>query len=382
MKCPICGKDVELKNRQIGTDENGKPVFNEYAICRDCKKQWNLDKQRAKKIAAKKAAAQTSGAAEQEKEEKIRPAKKTASEKEPGSNNGERKTAVRRKAPAGEEARRPSGSKQKKADSDKIVAYRKNTDGTDHPVRKGNNVKPRPAKKRPEGAKAPGEEEEEQRYGNIPSEKIRTKREKAVRQGYEDMLSTDPRHKAVRKKSPEEVSEEKENEKAVSGRKKAAEKAVRKVPEPEIDDYEDDYDDYEDTEPRFRAARILLGIVSLLGFGFYIYKGFVGGLEGISSGTDSTGTTFIILALCFLVAALLYFIMQKKNTVFAFLLPMIFYLGSAVAAFLMNDDEKMLLIAAVAGGVLAVISLILAVASRGGYDDDYEDPFDDEHEED
>ena len=61
MKCPICGKDVELKNRQVGTDENGEPVFNEYAICRDCKKQWNLDKQRAKKMAAKAAAAPVAG---------------------------------------------------------------------------------------------------------------------------------------------------------------------------------------------------------------------------------------------------------------------------------------------------------------------------------
>ena len=49
MKCPICGKELELKNKQIGTNENGDPIFNEYAICRDCRKQWNLDKQRAKK---------------------------------------------------------------------------------------------------------------------------------------------------------------------------------------------------------------------------------------------------------------------------------------------------------------------------------------------
>ena len=45
MRCPKCGKDVELQNKQVGVDENGKPIFNEYAICRDCKKQWNLDKQ-------------------------------------------------------------------------------------------------------------------------------------------------------------------------------------------------------------------------------------------------------------------------------------------------------------------------------------------------
>ena len=29
MKCPICGKDVELQKKQIGTDENGEPIFNE-----------------------------------------------------------------------------------------------------------------------------------------------------------------------------------------------------------------------------------------------------------------------------------------------------------------------------------------------------------------
>lgn len=49
MKCPICGNELEIKNKQIGTDNSGDPVFNEYAVCRDCKKQWNLDKQRAKK---------------------------------------------------------------------------------------------------------------------------------------------------------------------------------------------------------------------------------------------------------------------------------------------------------------------------------------------
>ena len=53
MKCPICGKELELKKKQVGTDENGNPIFNEYAICRDCKKQWNLDKQRAKRAAKK-----------------------------------------------------------------------------------------------------------------------------------------------------------------------------------------------------------------------------------------------------------------------------------------------------------------------------------------
>ena len=68
MKCPICGKDVELRKKRVGVDELGEPVFNQYAICRECKKQWNLDKQRAKKAAAKNAAQEKPDAAPVKKE--------------------------------------------------------------------------------------------------------------------------------------------------------------------------------------------------------------------------------------------------------------------------------------------------------------------------
>ena len=53
MQCPICKKDLEIKNKKIGENEAGEAIYNEFAICRDCKKQWNLDKQRAKKAAKK-----------------------------------------------------------------------------------------------------------------------------------------------------------------------------------------------------------------------------------------------------------------------------------------------------------------------------------------
>ena len=48
----------------------------------------------------------------------------------------------------------------------------------------------------------------------------------------------------------------------------------------------------------------------------------------------------------------------------------------------MRVNHTLLLISAAAGGVLAVISLILAIASRGsGMEyDDYDDPFEDEHD--
>ncbi len=69
MKCPICGNKLEIKNKQIGTDNSGDPVFNEYAVCRDCKKQWNLDKQRAKKDSGK-------GICQKKPKRQIRPAAK------------------------------------------------------------------------------------------------------------------------------------------------------------------------------------------------------------------------------------------------------------------------------------------------------------------
>ena len=416
MKCPICGKDVELKNRQVGTDENGEPVFNEYAICRDCKKQWNLDKQRAKKMAAKAAAAPVAGSERKspvseavkvkapapEKEaalrkaaEKNTPAEKASAEKKAAEqeasekNRPVKRTAPRKKAAGSEEERHSesasSGSGTRKAGMDKTkAAARKSSDGTDRTGKSGGpgSVKSRPAKKRTEESSS-SETAEDKRYANIPSEKVRAKREKAVRKGYEDMLSTDPKHKAVRKKAADDKDDEKETLKASSGKRCDDVKAARKAPEPEFDDsYDDDDFDYDDVVPRFRAMRIVMGVLSLLGFAFFIYNGFIDGLQGVSSGSGSSGTTYIILALCFLVAAMLYFIMMRKNTVFAFLLPMLFYLGGAIAAFLMRGNDTLLLVSAAAGGVLAVISLILAIASRGSgmEDDDYDDPFEDEHD--
>ena len=49
MQCPICKKDLEIKNKKVGENEAGEAIYNEFAICRNCKKQWNLDKQREKK---------------------------------------------------------------------------------------------------------------------------------------------------------------------------------------------------------------------------------------------------------------------------------------------------------------------------------------------
>ena len=383
MKCPICGKDLDLQNKQIGTSENGDPIFNEYAICHSCKKQWNLDKQRAKKIAAKKAAEEKAKAEAEaraaEEKAKAEAAARAAEEKakaEAAARAAEEKAKADAAARAAEEkraARREAKARARKEAIARLAADKGiSEEEAEHILKERARARKAAAQKAATDATAT-DNSEEQKYGNIPAEEIRDKREKAVRKGYEDMLATDPDSKAAKKKKKEEAE---------------TAKAKEDVKSRKMDDYDDEDDDeyeYVDEYPRFRPGRIILGIISLLAFGFCIYKGFVTGLS--TSGADVTsasGMNYVIVALCMLVTALLYFIMNNRDTLFAFLIPMILYIGCAVFAFLKHGDEFELLILAGVSGVLAVISLILAIASRGGDDyddeDDYDDPFEEEHD--
>lgn len=389
MKCPICGKDLDLQNKQIGTSENGDPIFNEYAICHSCKKQWNLDKQRAKKIAAKKAAEEKAKAEAEaraaEEKAKADAAARAAEEKakaEAAARAAEEKAKADAAARAAEEkraARREAKVRARKEAIARLAADKGiSEEEAERILKERARARKAAAQKAATDATAT-DNSEEQKYGNIPTEEIRDKREKAVRKGYEDMLATDPDSKAAKKKKKEETE---------------TAKAKEDVKSRKMDDYDDekssddeDGDEYEyvDEYPRFRPGRIILGIISLLAFGFCIYKGFVTGLS--TSGADVTsapGMNYVIVALCMLITALLYFIMNNRDTLFAFLIPMIVYIGSAVFAFLKHGDEFELLILAGVSGVLAVISLILAIASRGGDDyddeDDYDDPFEEEHD--
>lgn len=389
MKCPICGKDLDLQNKQIGTSENGDPIFNEYAICHSCKKQWNLDKQRAKKIAAKKAAEEKAKAEAEaraaEEKAKAEAAARAAEEKakaEAAARAAEEKEKADAAARAAEEkraARREAKVRARKEAIARLAADKGiSEEEAERILKERARARKAAAQKAATDATAT-DNSEEQKYGNIPAEEIRDKREKAVRKGYEDMIATDPDSKAAKKKKKEEAETAKAKEDVKS----------RKMDdyddEKSSDDEDDDEYEYVDEYPRFRPGRIILGIISLLAFGFCIYKGFLTGLS--TSGADVTsapGMNYVIVALCMLVTALLYFIMNNRDTLFAFLIPMIVYIGSAVFAFLKHGDEFELLILAGVSGVLAVISLILAIASRGGDDyedeDDYDDPFEEEHD--
>ena len=389
MKCPICGKDLDLQNKQIGTSENGDPIFNEYAICHSCKKQWNLDKQRAKKIAAKKAAEEKAKAEAEaravEEKAKAEAAARAAEEKakaEAAARAAEEKAKADTAARAAEEkraARREAKARARKEAIARLAADKGISEEEAERILKERARARKAAAQKAATDVTATDNSEEQKYGNIPAEEIRDKREKAVRKGYEDMLATDPDSKAAKKKKKEEAETAKAKEDVKS----------RKMDdyddEKSSDDEDDDEYEYVDEYPRFRPGRIILGIISLLAFGFCIYKGFVTGLS--TSGADVTsapGMNYVIVALCMLVTALLYFIMNNRDTLFAFLIPMIVYIGGAVFAFLKHGDEFELLILAGVSGVLAVISLILAIASRGGDDyddeDDYDDPFEEEHD--
>lgn len=389
MKCPICGKDLDLQNKQIGTSENGDPIFNEYAICHSCKKQWNLDKQRAKKIAAKKAAEEKAKAEAEaraaEEKAKAEAAARAAEEKakaEAAARAAEEKAKAEAAARAAEEkraARREAKARARKEAIARLAADKGiSEEEAERILKERARARKAAAQKAATDATAT-DNSEEQKYGNIPAEEIRDKREKAVRKGYEDMLATDPDSKAAKKKKKEEAETAKAKEDVKS----------RKMDdyddEKSSDDEDDDEYEYVDEYPRFRPGRIILGIFSLLAFGFCIYKGFVTGLSTSGANvTSAPGMNYVIVALCMLVTALLYFIMNNRDTLFAFLIPMIVYIGSAVFAFLKHGDEFELLILAGVSGVLAVISLILAIASRGGDDyddeDDYDDPFEEEHD--
>lgn len=385
MKCPICGKELEIRNKQIGTNENGEPVFNEYAICRDCRKQWNLDKQRAKRAAAQHSVAAKKAAPVKEavSETPAAAPEKTADEpkikKEAAvSNAREEAAAPVKKKPVKKRPVKPVHQEEPEQAEEKTAVKKPVHKKTAAPKRRH----PEPVEESPVEEARPAKKpvkkrhvnhlpaEEEQRYGNIPPEKVRSKHEKAARKSYEDMLATGEMKKA----SPAKPDK----------KKKDTVKAKTKVTEPETDEYDDE--EYYDDEPRFRPMRIILGIISILGFGYFIYKGFITGLAVTSDGGGiSSGTTFIVIALCMLVSALLYFIMLNRTTIFAFLLPMIFYLGSAVFTFLERGDDLQLLLAAIISAVLAVISLILAITSRGGYyedEEDYDDPFEDDYADD
>ena len=260
MKCPKCGKDVILQKKQVGVDENGNPVLNEYAICKDCKKQWNLDKQRAKKSAPKPAASvakHTEAAPKQEapkapvektEETKATEQKKIAEHTDEQKHPVQKKKRPASERPVSEHSERPKKKRPVSDHSEEAPRKKRLASEASDAVPK--KKRPTPADSKTRVISVPEEfkqepSEEGQRYGNIPSEKVRAKRERAVKKSYEDMLASDPDRKSVHKRKP----------------------APKPVEEPEeIEDEEEYEDDY--ITPRFRVLRVIFGLLSIVAFGY------------------------------------------------------------------------------------------------------------------
>ena len=434
MKCPICGKEVELQNKQVGTDASGTPVFHEYAVCRDCKKQWDLDKQRAKKRAEKANASAQMKTGNPEKPVALaqkpisekRSVQKAAPTEKPVGNPAERpldpvhkKTAV--SAPKKDSShekktvpQKPSAKEVKPTSEKENIQVAKSTHTKKETTAKA-TVKRDMTAKAAAGKKesavqksAPHSRpstpansstsnttintETEQYYGNIPPEHVRAKRERAVRQSYEEMLATDPNYKPRKKKSDAEKLPQKkrtENPESVSETSKKRPEPEKKRPatKPEYEE-EDDFDEDDDyiyyVPAKYRVVRVILGILSILGFGYFAYRGFLAGLDNIASGGQaSSGTTYIVLAVCMLVSGLLLLILQNKRSVAAYIAPIIFYIAGAVFAFLKRDGDSILLYSAIVSAVLAVVLVILCATSRNQEDeDDYDEDEDDDEFED
>lgn len=153
-----------------------------------------------------------------------------------------------------------------------------------------------------------------------------------------------------------------------TARKAKSEAAVRD------DMYEDD-----DEEPviYLRIPRVIVGLLSILGFGFFAYEAFMAGIQSASEGgLSGHGMTYIIMSICCLLSAIVLLGLQKKNTIFAFLLPIAFFGAAGGYGFLNRDSIAMLTYGAIALAVLALLMLVLLIVyltSGEEYDEDYDD---------
>ena len=138
MQCPICKKDLEIKNKKIGENEAGEAIYNEFAICRDCKKQWNLA------TSDRPLLKYAEGQEESREKVRPRPKKKRPEEAKPVHAIDNSSTRII----------------SDEEDELKITA---------------------PDLSTPEG-------EKEQTYSNIPPKHVREKREQEMRENYQNML--------------------------------------------------------------------------------------------------------------------------------------------------------------------------------------------------
>lgn len=135
MKCPSCGKELERMKRQVGTTESGDPIFNDMQSAVTVRSSGILDRQRARKIAAKKEAEQAEAKPVDKAESKVavRPAESSVSKKGAAEESPAAKKPPVKRSAAGSDAEKVKET-EKKAGA-KPAKRRRLTDAEGKPVR-------------------------------------------------------------------------------------------------------------------------------------------------------------------------------------------------------------------------------------------------------
>lgn len=134
--------------------------------------------------------------------------------------------------------------------------------------------------------------DQEPKYSNIPPEAIRNKREQEMKANYEALLN---------------------------------------IKDPDTDDSAD-----LDEKPSavLGGFRLLIGIVSIFCAAFLAYQAYDSGIFTTFIHTPGlTGIAGMILSICFLLGGLITLFTHRSNSVPAFILPCIFYLGGSIGGF-------------------------------------------------
>lgn len=430
MKCPNCKKDVELTNKQIGADAQGAPIFNEYAVCRDCKKQWNLDKIREGKAAStpqksdtpvKKVPADVKKVLPEVKKaqpEVKKPTSKVTTAKDvTAANTSMKASAASSSANAKTAITAPKSTiqtttNQKKKDgytgsnqANKTSTTRNNQTNKARQTNKPETVATeveRPVRKRPPAR--PGESSAARPVNTRPpADSNRTTAERPVARKRPSNNQTSETQGRPTNRPERRPTNRPSDERPVRRRpmydegEKLIQPASAKRPVADLKRRElsrghfDAFDDIEEKEvnPKFVVMRIILGILGLIGFGYIIYHSITSGL-GVGI-TDASSMTYIGLAICFFLSGLLLIALHKSNSIFAFLFSILLSLAGGGYAFWQRGDSRLLLFGSVAALALALVVFILALLTLtlredhgddDDYDDEDDDDFDDEFDDD
>ena len=115
----------------------------------------------------------------------------------------------------------------------------------------------------------------------------------------------------------------------------------------------------------FKVPRILLGLLSLIAFGYMSYQAVHAYFSAITIHLpEAQAIAYVVIAACALVSGIILLATAKGNSTGAYILPAIVYLAGGGYAFFYRGDSFILLVSSIAAAVLAVLLIILAFNAK------------------